>query len=410
MKLAFLAFAAAAALSADDLILESGPYRIHFEEKSFYCSAQYFYDGTEIGGRNGFYGTILSTTGPNRFIGAGHKEGGCEQLLSLHILVDGKAETPGNRLYRGKDLRMEKVSMLGNLKTTVQYFITPEQIVIRKHYEALDDQEIYSFYIFQFCWSSRNDFWMAGRPDGSRLEGKFLSNEGWFLCRKQHEPEILWVAQYNSAAEKGIIGYFSKYFRNQGSYMLWDRKVYHKFYFNARTPKPARKGYRSPDYELILKGFASGSAEWREKVCQETALLRKQYPPPAPPGVQTPEEGRDLTVYGKGKEKFHCIRIPLELMPGKEYLFSFRIAKGPATSPKATDNQVLIGQHNRTTGKFELIRGFATRIARDGKFHEVRETFRAPAEIVDPEVYVYNINSTDVVRIQEMKLLRKDQQ
>ena len=408
MKILLVLSAAAGLLSAGDIVLQSGPYKVHYDESAFYCSAQYFYDGTEIGGRKGFYGSILSTTGPNKFIGAGHKEGGCEKLLSMTIRADGIDQKVGNRLYTGKELQLEKVSMLGNLKMTVRHTVTPEQIVIRKQYEALDDQPIHSFYIYQFCWSNRNDLWMAGRPDGSTLDGKFNSDEGWFLCRKHHEPELLWFAQYNSDAGKGIIGFFGKYFKTQGSYMFWDRKIYHKFYFSARTPKPAKKGYRSPEYVMILKGFSAAKTDWQEKVKSETAVLLEKHPLPLPPAVQTPELGRDLTVQGKGAGKFCCVKIPLDLMPNRNCMLSFRIAKGVNTSTKATDTQVLIGQYDRDHKKFQLIRSFATRIPRDGQFHEVADNFRTPSEIIEPFIYVYNINSDDIVRVQNVKITRKD--
>ena len=408
MKFLLVLLAAPLILSAGDIVLQSGPYKVHYDESAFYCSAQYFYDGTEIGGRKGFYGSILSTTGPNKFIGAGHKEGGCEKLLSVTIRADGIDQKVENRLYTGKELQLEKVSMLGNLKMTVRHTVTPEQIVIRKHYEALDDQPIYSFYIYQFCWSNRNDLWMAGRPDGSTLDGRFNSDEGWFLCRKHHEPDLLWFAQYNSEAGKGIIGFFGKYFKTQGSYMFWDRKVYHKFYFSARTPKPAKKGYKSPEYVMILKGFSAEKTDWQKKVKMETAALLEKHPLPLPPAVQTPELGRDLTVRGNGAGKFCCVKIPLDLIPNKNFTLSFRIAKGTNTSTKATDTQVLIGQYDRGHKKFQLIRSFATRVPRDGQFHEVEDNFRTPGEIIEPFIYVYNINSDDIVRVQNVKIIRKD--
>ena len=49
MKILFAFLAAAGMLSAGDIVLQSGPYKVHYDESAFYCSAQYFYDGTEIG-------------------------------------------------------------------------------------------------------------------------------------------------------------------------------------------------------------------------------------------------------------------------------------------------------------------------------------------------------------------------
>jgi len=102
------------------------------------------------------------------------------------------------------------------------------------------------------------------------------------------------------------------------------------------------------------------------------------------------------------------VKIPLDLMPNKNCTLSFRIAKGVNTSTKATDTQVLIGQYDRGRKKFQLIRSFATRIPRDGQFHEVADNFRTPGEIIEPFIYVYNINSDDIVRVQNVKIIRKD--
>ena len=48
MKILLVLSAAAGLLSAGDIVLQSGPYKVHYDESAFYCSAQYFYDGTEI--------------------------------------------------------------------------------------------------------------------------------------------------------------------------------------------------------------------------------------------------------------------------------------------------------------------------------------------------------------------------
>ncbi len=402
----FLMLATAGTLSANDMILESGPYKVVFSEKEFYCSAQYFYEGAELGTRTGFYGTILSTTGPNRFIGSGHKEGGVEKLVSLKLNVDGAEKKVENNLFEGKKIVFDKISMLGSLKLNVNFTITPEGIVIRKQYEAVEAQPIHSFYIFQFCWSKNNDSWLIGRPDGSFRDGRFNSDEGWFLCRQDKEPELLWFAQFNSDEKKGILGYFGKYFPGQGTYMFWDRKVYHKFYFSAKTPKIAEKGYRSSEYVMILKGFSSPPDAWQSKAKEIASELKKQFPPPPPPKVIEPEEAKNLTLQGNGN--FLCKKLEVELMPGKEYEISFRIAKGKEVSLKTSDNCVLVGQYDRARTKFQVVASFASGIAKDGEYHEVSGKFRAPAELNSPAVYIYNSNTADVLRIQNLRLVRKD--
>lgn len=401
-----LSIAAAGTLSANDMILESGPYKVVFSEKEFYSSAQYFYEGVEIGGRTGFYGTILSTTGPNQFIGAGHKEGGVEKIVSLKLTVDNAEKKVENIPVKAEKIVFDKVAMLGNLKLNVNFTLTPEGIVIRKQYEAVDAQPIYSFYIFQYCWSKDNDQWMIGRPDGTFRDGRFNSDEGWFLCRQDKEAELLWFAEFNSGEKKGILGYFSQYFPGQGTYMFWDRKVYHKFYFSAKTPKIAEKGYRSPEYVMVLKGFSSTPDAWQSKAKEIAGGLKAQFPPPPPPKVIEPEEAKDLTLAGNGK--FLCRKLEVDLMPGKEYEISFRIAKGKDVSAKASDNSVLMGQYTRDRSKFMIFGSFASATPKDGEFQEVTGTFKTPAELNMPAVYIYNSNTADVLRVQNLRLVRKD--
>ncbi len=401
-----LSLIAAGTLSANDMILESGPYKVVFSEKEFYCSAQYFYEGVEIGGRTGFYGTILSTTGPNQFIGAGHKEGGVEKIVSLKLTVDNAEKKVENIPIKAEKIVFDKVTMLGNLKLNVNFTLTPEGIVIRKQYEAVEAQPIYSFYIFQYCWSKENDQWMIGRPDGTFRDGRFNSDEGWFLCRQDKEPELLWFAEFNSGEKKGILGYFNQYFPGQGTYMFWDRKVYHKFYFSAKTPKVAEKGYRSPEYAMVLKGFSSTPDAWQSKAKEIAGGLKAQFPPPPPPKVIEPEEAKDLTLAGNGK--FLCRKLEVDLMPGKEYEISFRIAKGKDVSAKASDNSVLMGQYTRDRSKFMIFGSFASGTPKNGEFHEVTGTFKTPAELNTPAVYIYNSNTADVLKIQNLRLVRKD--
>ena len=55
MKKLLILFFAAAAVAVfalpGDMVLESGPYKVHFAQKHYYASSQYFYKGVEIGNR-----------------------------------------------------------------------------------------------------------------------------------------------------------------------------------------------------------------------------------------------------------------------------------------------------------------------------------------------------------------------
>ena len=393
-------FAAAVFALPGDLILESGPYKIHFAQKHFYASSQYFYKGVELGNRRGFYGTIFASAS-NKFVGSGHSEGGKEKVVSLKLVCDGKETKVEPRSFKGKKLEFTKVSLLNNLQVTAKITITPEDIIIDKSFETVAPQIYYSLYVFQFCWSTGLDKWMICRPNGTFGSDTFKTNKGWFLRGK--EPEIRWWALYNSKAQKGILGFFSKYFPGQGSYMLWDHTAYHKFYFNARNPKNLEKGYKSPAYQLILKGFDSAPAKWQETVKAEGVILEKKYPLPDPPRKIELFKKQSAKLAGNGKFLYRKELIPL--MGGKKYTVSLDIKKSGEISPKAWHNYVLVGHHDLKR-KFQSFATLASRLKADGKWHTEKVTFTAPAKVFESSIIFYNCNSKGDVEVKNVVIER----
>ncbi len=383
-------------LSANDLILNSGKYKVAFSQKEFFSSAQYFYDGAEIGMRTGFYGTILATA-PNMFVGSGHKEGGVEKLLSVKVICDGKEVKAIPATYSGDKIIFEKISLLNNLKVFVRVTLTPQEIRIDKNFEALATQKIYSLYIFQFCWTHKSDKWIIGRPDETIATGNFKSNEGWFLRGK--EPELLWYALYDTKQNVGVLGYFSEYFPKQGSYMLWDRPVYHKFYFNANLPKVVSKGYKSKNYSMVLKGFKSTPKDWQKTIESEAKKLLKRFPLPEAPK----EINFDETFSIKGNGKFNCKKLSIPVAKNSQYSIEFKIKKSPDVSEKIYQNYILIGQYDKAR-KFKVYASFADKTPKDNKFHYEKGTFKTPEKIYDMNIYIYNINSKGLVEVKDLKI------
>ena len=381
----FIAVFAVSSLFArpGDMVLEAGPYKVVFEEKNFYCSAQYFYDGVEMGNRNGYYGTIFASS-QNKFVGSGHNEGGNEKILSTKLLVDGVETKVEPKEFKGSKLEFSKVSMLNNLKVFAKITITPEDIIIDKSFEAVDEQKFFSIYIFQFCWSEKTDKWMILRPNGTYDDGVFNSNEGWFLRSK--ENELRSCTLYNSNAQKGILGFFSKYFHQQGNYYLWDRKVYHKFYFPAAHPKLLTKGYKSPEYQLVLKGFSAAPDKWQDTVKQLNEEFDKKYPlPEAPKKIELFKTPKKLV----GNEKFLYDKNLIQLAKNKKYTVSFDIKKSGEISPKPHYHYVLIGQHDAQR-KFNVFRSMTTQIKNDGQWHNVKAEFTTPSQLFETSIIFYN--------------------
>ncbi len=383
-----------------DMVLEAGPYKVVFEEKNAWCSAQYFYDGVEMGNRNGYYGTIFASA-QNKFVGSGHNEGGNEKVLSAKLVIDG-VETPvAAKEFKGKKIEFTKVSMLNNLKVTAKMTILPENIIIDKSFEAVEEQKFYSIYIFQFCWDIANDKWMINRPNGTFDNGEFKSNEGWFLRGK--ESEIRYCALYNSKANKGLVGFFSKYFPQQGYYYLWDRKVYHKFYFTASNPKLLKKGYKSPDYQFVIKGFTAENAKWQDTVKSIGNELDKKYPlPEAPKKIELFKTPKKLV--GNGKFLFN--KNLISLAKNKKYTITLDIKKSGEISDKTHHNYVLIGQHNPQR-KFFVFRTLAAQVKNDGQWHTVKGEFTTPAQIYETSIIFYNCFSKGEVEYKNVVIEQK---
>ena len=400
--LILLAFWAVSTLFAlpGDMVLEAGPYKVVFEEKNAWCSAQYFYDGVEIGNRNGYYGTIFASS-LNKFVGSGHNEGGNEKVLSTKLIVDGVETKTEPKEFKGKKLEFSKVSMLNNLKVFAKITITPENIIIDKSFEAVEAQKFFSIYIFQFCWSEKTDKWMISRPNGTYAEGVFKSNEGWFL--RSNESELRSCTIYNSNAQKGIFGFFSKYFPQQGRYYLWDRKVYHKFYFPASHPKMLAKGYKSPDYQFILKGFSAAPDKWQDTVRQLNDEFDKKYPLPEPPKkielFKTPKK-----LVGNGKFLFD--KNLISLAKNKKYTITLDIKKSGEISDKTHHNYVLIGQHNPQR-KFSVFRTLAAQVKNDGQWHTVKGEFTTPAQVFESSIIFYNCFSKGEIEFKNVVIEQK---
>jgi hypothetical protein len=393
--------------------IKSGDYAIDISGKYKYCITRIIYDEYAIGNSKGFYGTILAPK-TTKFIGAGHTEGGIEDVKSIEVIVDGQPQSITlNAVFEGNKIEFKKVSQLDKLLVFMTITLDEAGIKIEKNYEALADQKVFSLYVFQFCWSNETDQWMIGRPDGTIGEGRFNSDMGWHL---RSERELYWYALFNSAKDKGILGYFANYYSKQGQYMWWDKNIYHKFYYWAATPKVIPKGTMSRKYSMILKGFKGTNAAWKAKAKAIAAQLENKYPLPGVPETikfdfeKTAEDISTVKPYkGKislqltGNGKYAYKKLPLTLKEDQLYSVSFAIKKDPAVSRGGSDNYLIVGQHDKKR-KFAAFISLGGGVARDNKWHIVTGKFKTPASIGDPNVYIYNKRTKASIWIDELEI------
>lgn len=382
--------------------LKVPPYAIEITGKNKFCIQKISYKNYVIGNDKGFYGTILANA-KAKFIGAGHTEGGIEQVQSFNVQLDGKAvDFKAGIVLSGSEIRCQKISIQDKLMVYVDFTLTKDGIRIDKRFEALEKQNIYSFYIFQFCWSSKTKEWLIGRPDGTFAEGAFKSNKSWHLRR---EREIFWYSLFSTEAQKGILGYFISYYPQQGRYMFWDKLIYHKFYYSAALPKVVPKGMKSHKYSMFIKGFETEPVNWKKTAKTLAVALEKKYPLPKPPNeiVYNFDKNVNKCLELKGNGKFMCKKLALNLVKNQNYNISFRIKKSDKVSQIPSDNNLLIGQYDKKR-KFQVLASFGSRVLRDDKWHQITGEFKTPQSISNANIYIYNKRTHASVWVDDLKI------
>ena len=389
--------------------ISAGDYKLDISGEQKLCITKIFYKGYPIGMNTGFYGSILAPV-KSQFVGAGHTEGGEEKIVSVELSVDGKKQDIVADIdFKGQTVKLTKTSILDKLQVSVELAITDDGIRIDKKFEALDDQSVFSFYIFQFCWTNQTENWMVGRPDGTTQSGVFQSNNSWLLLK---ERELLWYALFDPKVQKGIMGYFASYYPRQGQYMLWDKKVYHKFYFWPNLPKVIKKGTKSRIYTMILKGLSAKSEEWEKAANASAAALAEKYSQPSmsdnlhfdfenAAGTDAFNGEKCLLVQGNGS--FRCEKVPVSLQKNSTYKMSFVIRKTPDVSSRGSDHFVLVGRYDENR-KFHILGTCASNTPKDNKWHSVTLQLQTSENTFNGNVYIYNKNSNGSVWLDELDI------
>ena len=104
--------------AAGDYTLVSGDYRICISPKYKHTIRSIEWKGYMIGTATGYYGAIVIPA-PGKYIGAGHTEGGVEDVKSVIVVCDGRKVDPeaekvmGRTDYCGENLRIRQSSVPG---------------------------------------------------------------------------------------------------------------------------------------------------------------------------------------------------------------------------------------------------------------------------------------------------------
>lgn len=256
-------FTAAAALLCVGLYgfeytVESGDYRVVIDSELRHTIRQFSFRGYPIGTRSGYYGTIVMNK-PGGYIGAGHTEGGSEKLLAVSLTADGKKVEPAaGKTIRGDRVVLEKVSQFDHALFRVRLVFSPEGVVEQKRFIALEDQPFNAFYSHQYCWDKATTHWFSLTAQGKNEQGEFKHD----AVRWHGNTAVRWIANYNADKKLGMMMYYPRVIPGAiRKSTFWEvPRSYNKYYMMTAVPKIAVKGFQSPEYTVVLRGFSAPDA------------------------------------------------------------------------------------------------------------------------------------------------------
>lgn len=239
-------------LGAQNYTLESGDYKVTFSPKFCHTMRTISYRGHELGKETGFYGAVMAPS-PGKLIGAGHTEGGNENIISYSLTNDDQKIKPeSGGIYKGNLLVLEKVSRLDNVIFMTRIQLSSDGIVEQKYFTALSAQNFHSLYVNMLCWDKVTTDWYALTASGQEVKGGFSGKTSWHLS-----DDVRWAAIYDSNAKCGIMMYYPQIIKGAiRKACFWEvPKAYNKFYMMADIPKQVPTGFKSPVYTMVLRGF-----------------------------------------------------------------------------------------------------------------------------------------------------------
>lgn len=245
--------------AAGDYTLVSGDYEICISPKYKHTIRRIEWKKYAIGTPTGYYGAIVIPA-PGKYIGAGHTEGGVEDVKSVNVACDGREVDPGaEKVIRGDKITVEKISRFDNLLFRVRLELTPEGLIETKRFVAQADQKFQLFYAHIFCFDKKTTDYLAQTDRGRLVSGKFTGERiAWHV-----NSNVKYVAQYNAEKKIGAMLYYPAVIEGAvRKACIWEvPKAYHKFYMMTKVPKHVPAGWQSPVYTVMLRCFESETVE-----------------------------------------------------------------------------------------------------------------------------------------------------
>lgn len=282
---------------AYEYFMESGDYRVRISAKFKHTIRQIIWKKFEIARPTGYYGAILAPA-PGKFIGAGHKEGGVEKVLSVKVVCDGKNIEPAARLVlKGKKITVDKISRFADLLFNIRLELTPEGLIETKRFVALADQKVHLFYAHIYCFNKSFTDYYALSDTGKVISGKFslpklnkLPKDRKNLKKAWHvRSDVRYASEYDAAAKKGVLLYYPQVIKGKlHKSTFWEVPyAYMKYYMVTDVPARIPANWESPAYTVAVRCFEADSVESMPQAVKENVEIaaKFQYPVLAKPAL-----------------------------------------------------------------------------------------------------------------------------
>jgi len=260
----------ALAAPAGQLTVKTGDLSVGMESRAGWTIRSVDYQGARLIIPAGGQGAVIMPKG-GKWIGSAM--GPEEPVSSFAVTADGKPVTLQlPQTVTGETVVVEKKSMLGNLEHSAETTFENDLLIQRHTFVAQDDTTLRSFYAFLYSIAPTTKSWLAKPLSGELARGTFAND-------KSHKPALpcLWLAQYDPAAQKGVLVYIPTPFADRGaSTRFWDTKGYHKFLAQPLTGL-IKKGTKL-DYVLVMKFFSAEADAWEQTARKLAEELQTRFP------------------------------------------------------------------------------------------------------------------------------------
>jgi len=254
--------------------LESGDLMLRFQPSRAWTFDEIRWKGQLLTNPSSQSGLVLST-GPGKFWGGSHNEGGLEKVLSVSLAIEGKpADHMAGGVFRGRNIELTKKTQLADAQ--VQSIIRLKDGILECEQALTMQQEmsIDQVYAFMFPWTTHTKHWLSKTVNDVTREGDFGGTaQNWEL-----RDDVQWSSVYNPENNVAALTLFSPNSqKGQGiKHAYWVRPgvwntggVYHKQYYQPlhKITLPKDSTYH---WKVRVTFLSVAADQWKEAV-QEAA-------------------------------------------------------------------------------------------------------------------------------------------